>query len=216
MYGRVSKILVKDLAMHVAVFLLHNTLKCQPNSLSYVANQHLEHLQSHTQASMSRKKSISKTWQANLPKQPQKHASVSREPTVEDVTDSESESDSDFKDSESESEEEMESDDEDIALKEIQSDAELLEFASRLQEAHDRMVIEEKAKQAAKKRKSTYSGNSDRSKRRWKLQGKRAEEAGFPSVTKFFLKQTEVPEAPRTLESQAEVNETKHGNPNVT
>ncbi len=31
-------------------------------------------------------------------------------------------------------------------------------------------------------------------------------------VTKFFLKQTEVPEAPRTLESQVEVSQTKHGN----
>ena len=132
--------------------------------------------------------------------------------TVYDVIDFKLESDFDFKDSEVESEEEMESDDEDITLKEIQSDAELLEFASRLQEAHDQMVTEEKSKQAAKKRKSTYSGNSDRSKRRWKLQEKRAEEAGFPSVTKFFPKQTEVPKAPRNLESQVEVSQTKHGN----
>ena len=126
--------------------------------------------------------------------------------------DSELESDFDFKDSEVESEEEMESDAEDITLKEIQSDAELLEFALRLQEAHDQMVTEEKSKWAAKKRKSTYLGNLDRSKWRWKLQGKRAEEASFPSMTKFFPKQTEVPEALRTLESQAEVSQTKHGN----
>jgi hypothetical protein len=162
----------------------------------------------HTSISMTRKKNISKTWQANLPKRPPKHTSVSRKPTVDDVTDSELESNFDFKDSEVESEEEMESGDEDITLKEIQSDAELLEFAMRLQEAHDRMVTEEKAKWADKKRKSTYSGNSDRSKRRWKLQRKRAEEAGFPSVTKFFPKQTEVPETPRTLESRAEVSQT--------
>ena len=122
---------------------------------------------------MTRKKNISKTWQANLPKQPQKHTPVSRKPTIGDVMDSELESDFDVKDSEVESEEEMESDDEDITLKEIQSDAELLEFALRLQEAHDQMVTEEKAKQAAKKRKSTYSGNSYRSKWRWKLQGKK-------------------------------------------
>src|SRR5258708_3173719 len=162
---------------------------------------------------MTRKKNISKIWQANLLKQPQKHTPVSRKPTVEDVTDSELESDFDFKDdSEVESEEEMESDGEGITLKEIQGDAELLEFASRLQEAHDQMVTEEKSKWAAKKRKSTYLGNLDRSKWRWKLQGKRAEEASFPSMTKFFLKQMEVPEALRTLESQVEVSQTKHGN----
>jgi len=143
---------------------------------------------------------------------PQKHTPVSRKPTVEDVTDSELESDFDFKDSEVESEEEMESDGEDITLEEIQSDAELLEFALRLQEAHDQMVTEEKSKWAANKRKSTYLGNLDRSKQRWKLQGKRAEEAGFPSVTKFFLKQTEVPEAPSTLGFEAEVSQTKYGN----
>jgi hypothetical protein len=161
---------------------------------------------------MTRKKNISKTWQVNFPKQPPKHTPVSRKPTVDDVMDSELESDFDFKDSEVESEEEMESDNEDITLKEIQSDAELLEFVMRLQEAHDQMVTEEKAKWVDKKRKSTYLGNLDRSKWRWQLQGKRAEEASFPSVTKFFLKQTEAPKAPRTLESQAEVSQTKHGN----
>ena len=142
---------------------------------------------------------------------PKTHPHV-KKPTVDDVMDSELESDFDFKDLEVESEEEMESDDEDITLKEIQSDVELLKFVTRLQEAHDRMVTEEKAKWADKKRKSTYSGNLDRSKWRWQLQRKRAEEASFPSETKFFLKQTEVPEAPRTLESQAEVSQTKHGN----
>ncbi|KAF8219070.1 hypothetical protein L208DRAFT_1383121 [Tricholoma matsutake] len=97
---------------------------------------------------MTGKKNISKTWQANLPKWPPKHTPVSRKPTIDDVMNSKLESNFDSKDSEVESEEEMGSDDEDITLKEIQSDAELLEFAMRLQEAHDRMVTEEKAKQA--------------------------------------------------------------------
>jgi len=158
---------------------------------------------------MARKKNISKTWQENFPKRPPKHT-MSRKPPVDDVTDSELESDFDFKDSEAESEEEVGSDDEDISLKEIQSDVELLEFTMRLQEAHDQMVAKEKARRADKKRKSTYLGNSDRSKWRWQLKRKRAEEAGS-SVTKFFPKQT-VPEAPRPLESQAEVSKTEHGN----
>lgn len=166
----------------------------------------------HPDISMARKKNNIKNWQANLPKWPPKHTPVSRKPTVEDVTDSELGNDFDFKDSGSESGGEMESDDEDTILKEIWSDAELLEFASRLQEAHDQTVTEEKAKWAAKKRKSIYLGNSDRSKWRWKLQGKRAEEASFPSVTKFFPKQTEVPKASRTLEFQAEVSQTEYGN----
>ena len=133
---------------------------------------------------MTRKKNISKTWQANLTEWPPKHTPVS---TVYDVIDSKLESDFDFKNLKVESEEEMESDDRDITLKEIQSDVKLLEFALGLQEAHDQMVTKEKAKWADKKRKSTYSGNSDRSKWKWKLQGKRAEEADFHSVTKFFF-----------------------------
>jgi len=65
----------------------------------------------------------------------------------------------------------------------------------------------------SQERKSTYlKKNSDRSTWRWKLQGKRAEEAGFPSVTKFFPKQKKVPDALRTLEFQAEVNQAKYGN----
>lgn len=141
---------------------------------------------------------------------------MSRKPNVDGVTESELKSDFDFKleDSEAESEKEMELDKGDITLKVIWSDAELLEFALRLQKAHDQMVAKEKAKQVSRKRKSTYSESSDRSKQRWKLQGKRAKEAGFPFVTKFFLKQTEVSETPRALESQAEVSQTKlqHGN----
>src|SRR5277367_5845257 len=137
----------------------------------------------HPSISMARKKNISKTWQENFLKRPPKHT-MSRKPPVDDVTDSELESDFDFKDSEAESEG---SHDGDISLKEIQSEVELLEFTMRLQEAHDQMVAKEKARRADKKRKSTYLGNSDRSKRRWQLKRKRAEEAGS-SVTKFFPK----------------------------
>lgn len=126
------------------------------------------------------------------------------------MSDSKLESDFDFKDLEVESE--LESGNENIILKEIQSDVELLEFVTRLQEAHDQMITGKKAKWADKKRKFTYSGNLDRSKQRWQLQRERAEEASFCSVTKFFLKQTEVLEALRTLESQAEVNQAKHVN----
>src|SRR5271156_799309 len=99
----------------------------------------------HPSISMARKKNISKIWQENFPKRPPKHT-MSRKPQVDDVTDSELESDFDFKDSEAESEEEVGSDDEDISLKEIQSDVELLEFTMRLQEAHDQMVAKEKAR----------------------------------------------------------------------
>lgn len=84
---------------------------------------------------MPRKKNCIKSWQANLLHQ-----------TVDDVIDSE---DSEA-DSESESEIELECDNEDVFLDNIQSDTELLEFASRLQEAHDWMVAEEQAKRAAK------------------------------------------------------------------
>lgn len=126
------------------------------------------------------------------------------------MSDSKLESDFDFKDLEVESE--LESGNKNIILKEIQSDVELLEFVTRLQEAHDQMITGKKAKWADKKRKFTYSGNLDRSKQRWQLQRERAEEASFCSVTKFFLKQTEVLEALRTLESQAEVNQAKHVN----
>ena len=126
------------------------------------------------------------------------------------MSDSKLESDFDFKDLEVESE--LESGNKNIILKEIQSDVDLLEFVTRLQEAHDQMITGKKAKWADKKRKFTYSGDLDRSKQRWQLQRERAEEASFCSVTKFFLKQTEVLEALRTLESQAEVNQAKHVN----
>jgi hypothetical protein len=100
---------------------------------------------------MARKKNCDKRRQENLPKLPPKKPVVSRRPTVEDVTDSESdESDEDFTlmDSvassdlfEDHSEFDMESDDEDVILKEIRTDSELLAFVSRLQKPHDQMVM---------------------------------------------------------------------------
>ena len=144
---------------------------------------------------MAQKKKSNKNRQGNLPPLPPKQSKVSRQPMVEDVTDAEEDSeDDDFipmdptDSSDLSGEIEMESDDEDGGFKEIQSDAELMAFALRLQKAHDQMVKEEKEKRATKKRKATYLGNSDRSKWRWRLEGKKTEAAGYPSVMKFFLK----------------------------
>ena len=137
---------------------------------------------------MARKKNSIKNWHENLPKQPLTHTPVLRKPSVEDVTNPELESDFEFEDSGEESGEEMESDNEDITLKEIQSDVELLEFASRLQDTHHQIVAEERQNRQPRKGSPHTLGNLDRSKWRWKLQGKRTEEAGFPSVTKFFPK----------------------------
>jgi len=130
---------------------------------------------------MAQKKNCNKRRQENLPKLPPKNP-VSRQPTVEDVMDSNSdEFDDDFIPvdlivssdlSNDDSEFDMESNDKDDILKEIQTDSKLFEFASRLQ----------KAQQATKKRKATYLGNSDRSKRRWRAEGKKTEATGFPSV----------------------------------
>ena len=123
---------------------------------------------------------------------------MSIQPTVEDVTDSDEESkDNDFIPMDpmdgsdlpgDESEIEMESKDEDDAFKEIKNDAELMAFALRLQKSHDQMVQEEKEKRATKKWKATYLGNSVRSKRRWRLEGKKTEAARYPSMKNFFLK----------------------------
>src|SRR5260370_19134338 len=140
---------------------------------------------------MAQKKTSNKNRQGNLPRLPPKQPKVSRQPTVEDVTDSEEESkDNDFIPmdpidssdlSGDESEIEMESEDEDGGFEEIRSDAELMAFALRLQNAHDQMVQEEKEKRETKKQKATYLGSSDRSKRRWRLEGKKTEAAGYPS-----------------------------------
>ena len=150
---------------------------------------------------MARKKNCDKRRLQNLSKLPSKNVTVPRQPTVEDVTDSESdEFDDNFSPFETaasselsgdDSEFDMESDDEDDMLKEIRTDSELLAFALRLQTAHDEMVSNEKARRATKKRKATYLGNSDRSKRQWRAEGKMTEAAGFPSVSKFFQKRSE-------------------------
>jgi len=165
---------------------------------------------------MAQKKKSNKNRQGNLPPLPPKQPKVSRQPTVEDVTDAEEDSeDDDFIPmdpidssdlSGDESEIEMESDDEDGGFKEIQSDAELMAFASRLQKAHDQMVKEEKEKRATKKWKATYLGNSDRSKWRWRLEGKKTEAAGFPSVMKFFLKKLGPKQPLENLGSPPEVS----------
>jgi hypothetical protein len=162
---------------------------------------------------MARKKNCDKRRQENLLKLPPKKPVVSRRPTIEDVTDSENdESDNDFApvdSSDDDSEFDMESDDGDNILKEIQTDSELLAFASRLQKAHDRMVINEKAQRATKKRKATYLGNSDRSKRRWRVEGKKTEAAGFPSVTKYFQKQSDKENPARNPGILVEVSKSK-------
>ena len=122
---------------------------------------------------------------------------MSRQPTVEAVIDSElDESDDNFTPMNSagsdlsgdDSEFDMESDDENDILKKIQTDSELLSFASRLQKAHDQMVSDKKAQWATRKRKATYAGNSNRSKWRWRAEGKKMEEAGFLSMAKYFQK----------------------------
>ena len=168
---------------------------------------------------MARKKNCDKRRQENLPKLPPKQPMVSRRPTVEDITDSESdESDDDFTPVDSvansdlsgdDSEFDMESDDEDDILKEIQTDSELLAFASRLQKAHDQMVSDEKAQRATKKRKAMYLGNSDRSKRRWRAEGKKTEAAGFPSVTKYFQKRSDKENPARNPGIPVEVSKSK-------
>jgi hypothetical protein len=162
---------------------------------------------------MAQKKKSSKNRQGNLPPLPLKQPKVSRQPTVEDVTDSEEESeDNDFIPIDSsdlsgdESEIEMESEDEDDGFEEIRSDAELMEFASRLQKAHNQMVQDEKEKRATKKQKAAYLGNSDRSKQRWRLEGKKTEAAGHPSMTNFFLKRSDAKQPTENPRSPLEVS----------
>jgi len=135
---------------------------------------------------------------------------------VEDVTDSEEESkDNDFIPMDpmdgsdlpgDESEIEMESEDEDDAFKEIRNDVELMAFASTLQKAHDKMVQEEKEKRATKTWKATYLGNSVRSKWRWRLEGKKTEAAGYPSMKNFFLKQSHAEQQIKNPGSPPEVS----------
>src|SRR6267154_3304027 len=162
---------------------------------------------------MAQKKKCNKNRWGNLPPLPPKQPKVS---IVEDVTDSKEESeDNDFIPMDpmdgsdlpgDESEIEMESEDEDDAFKKIKHDAELMAFALTLQKAHDQMVQEEKEKRATKKRKATYLGNSVRSKRRWKLEGKKTEAAGYPSVKNFFQKQSHAEQETKKSGSPLEVS----------
>jgi hypothetical protein len=68
------------------------------------------------------------------------------------------------------------------------------------------MVQEEKEKRVTKKWKATYLGNSVRSKRRWKLEGKKTEAAGYPSVKNFFLKWTHARQETKKSGSSLEVS----------
>jgi len=94
-------------------------------------------------------------------------------------------------------------------LKEIQSDAKLHAFATRLQRAHDQMVSDKRAEWATKKRKVMYLGNSDRSKWRWRAEGKKTEAAGFPSMTKYFQKHSDTENPARTPRNPVEVSKLK-------
>ena len=92
----------------------------------------------------------------------------------------------------------MEGSDEDSLMAEIKNDADLLEFAAKLQAAHDCMVLKERERQAATKRKPTYTGNSERTKRRKRMQGQRMEAARYPSVRAFFAETPTVTSVPET------------------
>ena len=133
--------------------------------------------------------------------------------TTGGVTDSEEESnDNDFMPMDSsdlsgeESDIEMVSEDEEDAFKEIQNDAELMAFASRLQKAHNQMVQDKKRKRATTKWKAAYLGDSARSKQRWRLEGKKIEAAGYPSVKNFFQKQPGAKQQTENLGSPPDVS----------
>lgn len=87
----------------------------------------------------------------------------------------------------------LEGEDEDDIIKEVQDEASLLAFASRLQEAHNEMVERQKAKRVSTKRKPHYTGDSERTKRRRREERKNLEKAGFPSVLDFFGKKKSNP-----------------------
>ena len=73
-------------------------------------------------------------------------------------------------------------------VKDLKNEADLLEFTAKLQAAHNHMVSEEREKRARMKRKPIYTGNSDRTKRRKRSQGKKMEEKGYPPIQTFFTK----------------------------
>jgi len=71
------------------------------------------------------------------------------------------------------------------------------------------MVNNEKAQWATKKRKAMYLRNSDRSKWRWRMEGKKTEAAGFPSMTKFFQNQLDKENPARNPGISVEVSKSK-------
>ena len=131
---------------------------------------------------MAQKKNCDKRRQKNLPKLPSQIPAVSR-PTIEDVIDSESDDDFVPVDSvaspDDDSKFNMESGDEDNILREIQTDSEFLAFVSRLQEAHDQMQWQQR-----KERLHIWEIQRDGRQ-------KRKGQAGFPSITKYFQKQSD-------------------------
>ena len=58
----------------------------------------------------------------------------------------------------------------------------------KLQAAHDHMVQVEQSKRAMTKRGPTYTRNSERTKERKMLQGRKIEAAGYPSIRNCFAK----------------------------
>ena len=106
---------------------------------------------------------------------------------IEDITDFESDENSTPVDSvassDDDSEFDMESGDEDNILREIQTDSELLAFVSRLQEAHDQMQWQQR-----KERLHIWEIQRDQNR---DGRQKRKGQAGFPSITKYFQKQSD-------------------------
>jgi len=83
---------------------------------------------------------------------------VSRQPTVEDVSDSKSDESEDNFTPDSVTSSDLSGHDSEFDMKEIQSDAKFLAFATGLQRAHDQMVSDKRAEWATKKRKVMYLG----------------------------------------------------------
>ncbi|KAG1810307.1 uncharacterized protein HD556DRAFT_1453977 [Suillus plorans] len=137
---------------------------------------------------MGRRKTCIKNRLKNLHKNPPKVKSQAPElvksSTSEPGIDCDSESEAYTSDLELE-------DSEDKVMQEIQIDSDLLAFAAKLQAAHDSMVRKERERREATKRKPVYMGNSDRTKWRQRLEGKKMEAAGFPSIVSFFQKNAE-------------------------
>ena len=60
-----------------------------------------------------------------------------------------------------------------------------------------------------KEKEGYVSGNSDRSKWRWRAEGKKTEAAGFPSMTKYFQKHSDTENPARNPRNTVEVSKLK-------